>query len=195
MTLRLATQSKGEVCRDVRRSLLDGRPKFLPGRSRRVSFVANPILFNVNQRKSKPMNMSIYSLGQLMSIACLCASLLASCGTLQILSSGSLGSGSLRSGSLRSGSRCGVHTNYVSEHLCVHTIKRYTPRMDRDPSLEYLIGHPCLDRCHFRDLACLMILTIHSSSLLPYSPLFHCRYRSSNSDDVHLSSDPVLLTW
>ena len=82
-----------------------------------------------------------------------------------------------------------------TQQLCVDTIKRYTPMMDRDQCLESLIGHPPSNRRHFRDLACLMILAIYSSSLLLYSPLFHCRYRSSNPDDVHLSSDPILVTW
>ena len=97
----------------------------------------------------------------------------------------------------RSGSesRYVVHTNYMSTQLCVHTIKRYTHRMDCDQPLDSLIGHSPSNRRHFRDLACLMILTIHSSSLIPYSSLFHCRYRCSNPDDVHLSSDLVLKTW
>ena len=160
---------------------------------------------NASQPNPKPLTMPIRSLGQLLRIACLCTSLLASRSPPQIIRSGSLGSGSLRSVSLRSGSpvvdrsgsgsRYVVHTNYVFTQLCVHTIKRYTPRMDHDPSLECLIGHQWSDRGQFRDLACSMIWTIHSSSLLPYSPLFYFRYRSSNSDDVHLSSDPVLVTW
>ena len=91
MTFHLAKLSKGEVCIDAGHSLLNGRPKFLPGRSRRVSFVANSILFNVNQPNTKHMTMPIYSLGKLLCIAYLCTSLLASCGPPQIIRSGSIG--------------------------------------------------------------------------------------------------------
>ena len=77
--------------------------KFLPERSRRVSFVANSILFNVNQPNPKPMTMPICSLVQLLRITCLFTSQLASCDPPQIRRSGSLSSGSLR-GSLSRGS-------------------------------------------------------------------------------------------
>ena len=69
MTFLLATQSKGEVCRDAGHSLFDGRTKILPGRSRRVSFVANLIMFDANQPNPKPMTMPIGSLGQPLRIA------------------------------------------------------------------------------------------------------------------------------
>ena len=46
-----------------RRSLfVQWETKFLPGRSRRVSFVANLVLFNVHKPKTKPMTMPIFSL-------------------------------------------------------------------------------------------------------------------------------------
>ena len=152
-----------------------------------MSFVANSILFNVNQPNSKPRTIHICSLGQLLLIACLCTSLLASCGSPQIIRSGSLSSGSLLSGSLGSGS-----LGMWSTQVCVHTIRHYTLRMDRDQSDASLIGHPRSNRRTFRDLAC---LTIHSFSLLTYSRIIYCRYRLRNSDDVHLSSDPVLVSW
>ena len=85
LTFRLATQFKGKVFIDAGRSLFNGRPKLLPGRSRRVSFVAHSVMFNVNQPNLKPMTMSIRSLGQLLRIAYLCHSPFASRGPQQIL--------------------------------------------------------------------------------------------------------------
>ena len=87
--LRLAKQSKGEVCFDVVDYLFNGRPKILPGRSPRVFFVANSILFNVNQPNPKPMTIPICPLDLLLRVACLCNSPLASCGSQQIIHSGS----------------------------------------------------------------------------------------------------------
>ena len=81
-----------------------------------MSFVANSILLNVNQPHPNPMTMPICSLGQLLLIACLCNSLLASCGQQQTLRRGSL-----RSGSRGSGPQYLIHTNYVSTPiLCPH---------------------------------------------------------------------------
>ena len=76
------------------------------------------------------------------------------------------------------GSRC-------PRQLWVHTNQQYTPRIDRCRSVASSIGHPRSDRRHFRNFAYLLILTIHSSSLLPYSPVCHCRKRSSTPVDVH----------
>ena len=56
---RLAKKSKGGLCKDSDDSLFNGKLKFLPGRIRRVSFVANSIMFNVNQPNLKPMSMPI----------------------------------------------------------------------------------------------------------------------------------------
>ena len=114
---RLAKQSKGGVCRDVGDSLFNGRPKILPGRSRRVSFVVDLILFNVNQLNPKHMAMPICS----PDLCCVRLSIsFTSCITwftadtrvadrsvvdsslVDRSGGGSLGSGSLRSGSLGS---------------------------------------------------------------------------------------------
>ena len=81
---RLAKKSKGGLCKDSDDSLFNGKLKFLPGRIRRVSFVANSILLKVNQPNPRAMIMSICSLGQLLHIACLCNPLLSSCGPHQI---------------------------------------------------------------------------------------------------------------
>ena len=60
---RLATQFKGKVYIDAGHSQFNGKPKLLPGKIRRVSFIANSILFNVNQPNPKPTTIPIRSLG------------------------------------------------------------------------------------------------------------------------------------
>ena len=142
MTFRLAVQSKCEVCIDISHSLFDGRPKFLPGRSRRVSFVANLILFNVNQPNPNPMTMSICSLDLCCVSPVYVIHLLhhvaysrysggvsLRCGSL---GSRSIGSGSLRGGSLRGGSLgtwiaiCGPHQLCVHAIICLHNQALHT---------------------------------------------------------------------
>ena len=141
MTFRLAKQSKGKVCRESSQFLFNRRPKIMSGGGRRVSFVANSIMFNVNQPSPNRMTLPICLLGQLLCTACLCHSSLTSCGPQQILRSGSLHSGSLHcgslysgllyseslhSGSLHSGSRYMIHTNYVIHtHYMISTTQRY----------------------------------------------------------------------
>ena len=143
MTFRLATQSKGEVCIDASHSLSNGRPKFLPGRSRRVSFVANLILFNVNQSNPKPMTMPICSLDH-----CCVPPVYVIHFLHHVVHSRYSDSGSLNRGSLR-GVSIGVDRGIWSTKLCLHTVKRYIPWVDRGPFVASLIGHQPSDRRHY----------------------------------------------
>ena len=86
-------------------SLFNGRPKILPGGSRRVSFVANSSLLNVNQPNPKPMTMPICLLGLLLRVACLCHSFITLCGPQQIIHSGSPHTRSQSTGSQSTGSQ------------------------------------------------------------------------------------------
>ena len=104
LTFRLATKSKGKVCIYAGHSLFNVRPKFLPGRSRRVSFVANSILFNFNQRNPNPMTMAICSLDLCCVSPVYVIHLLHNVVHIEYSGGGSLRGGSLRSGSLGSGS-------------------------------------------------------------------------------------------
>ena len=97
--------------------------------------------------------MPICSLCQILRIACLCNSPLASCGPQRITDSGSLGSGSLRGGSLgswitvRDPHQLWVHANYVftqssgmhPEWVAVHQLTPSimpTAIFDRGPTLK-----------------------------------------------------------
>ena len=114
---RLAKQFKGEACRDAGHSLFNGRPHFLPGRSQRVSFVANSIQLNVNQPNPKHMTMPIclldhgcvYPVDRIYLVH-------------HVVYSRHSSDGSLRSGSIGSGSLEG-RSRYIDPHrLCVNTI-------------------------------------------------------------------------